>query len=331
MKIAIISHRNIINHVAIQPVVAFENALKDISGGKLYSPYRYLVSAKFKSNGLIDMSCFSRYLVDIYRPDAIFCTLMNPQWCRILKYFHFDYTKSKLILYIIDTWESYLSDFDKMIKDLKVDYLFVAYKELVSHFSSEFKIPVEWLPLAADTRIFKDWGEEKTYDVYAMGRRHEPHHRVLKKLAEEGKLKYLFNERGKKCHIPIECSPIGLAMLINRSRFFLVSPQDIMEESYDATISPIVPRYFEGIACKAMLIGIRPRSGELEELFPFDNVMVDIDIEGAEFYEKIKYYISHNDEYQCIVDRNYEHLHDNHSYKNRAEKVLSSIVASLTF
>jgi len=300
----------------------------DISGGAIFSPSRQSVAVKLSTSGWLDTSLLSRQRLKRYTPDTIFCALIQPSYYRALKFLLPYRKKHKLVLYLVDTWEHQLDAFDELIAECQPDLLFIAYRQSIPHFESKWDIPVEWLPLAVDTDVFRDWGEEKEFDVYAMGRRYEPHHNILKQLDSENKIRYLYNEKGKNCSVPIAREPQDLSRLINKCRYFLVSPQDIMtqsQEAYDKSISPIVPRYFEGIASGTMLLGVRPHSGELEDLFPFDDVMADVELDGSNLLECILRYKYDAELYKKIVDRNYKHLQEHHSYRHRAEQVLSII------
>ena len=70
-----------------------------------------------------------------------------------------------------------------------------------------------------------------------------------------------------------------------------------------------------------MIIGLK--SETFDELFPYKAMLSFNDNE--DFNEVIEYYESHPEEYQEIIDKNYEYVINNHSWGNRVNQILEII------
>lgn len=118
-----------------------------------------------------------------------------------------------------------------------------------------------------------------------------------------------------------EFSDLGEA--IAKTSFFILSPRDVDDKIFTGKISDVTARFYEGMASKTLLIGYKPKD-TFDELFPYENAMIEV--EGYEdFCNKIDYYLSHPEEYQKIIDHNYEYLMANHRWKNRVRQMVEEL------
>ena len=79
---------------------------------------------------------------------------------------------------------------------------------------------------------------------------------------------------------------------------------------------------YEAMACKTLIIGFKPDSFDC--LFPED-AMVTLKKDGSDFFSIIDFYESHPEEYNRIVNRNYELLMERHTWSNRLESMIEII------
>ena len=111
-----------------------------------------------------------------------------------------------------------------------------------------------------------------------------------------------------------------LGQEINKTHFFIVSPRNVDEGSLTGEISDVTARFYEGMACKTMLVGIKPKD-TFDLLFPNRNAMIEItDYEG--FRDVIDYYLAQPTEYQAIVEENYRYLMAEHTWCHRANSLI---------
>ena len=113
---------------------------------------------------------------------------------------------------------------------------------------------------------------------------------------------------------------------------FWLSPQDVRELKRKAKLCGITEtavirillhgyepkekpdaRFYEAMACKTLIIGYKPDT--FDELFPSDAM---IDLENDEtLNDVIRFFEEHPEEYQRIVDRNYDLIVKKHTWKER--------------
>ena len=79
----------------------------------------------------------------------------------------------------------------------------------------------------------------------------------------------------------------------------------IENSSVTGQISDVTARFYEAMACKTLIIGFKPDTFDC--LFPED-AMVTLKKDGSDFFSIIDFYESHPEEYNRIVNRNYELL-----------------------
>jgi hypothetical protein len=136
-----------------------------------------------------------------------------------------------------------------------------------------------YLPFAADTTVFAERGLERDIDILSMGRRYEPLHQAILKYADANGLNYLFRERTGFIDDPME-----LGRLASRARYFVCTPTDLNPLRPTGGFSPLVMRYFEGLAAGCRLLGALPKSGEYEQLLP-RGAMLEVNVDGSDFAE----------------------------------------------
>lgn len=134
-----------------------------------------------------------------------------------------------------------------------------------------------YLPFAADLNTFQDTDAERDIDILSMGRRSEPLHEALLELSDTRGLNYLYREKTGFLD-----DPRDLGKLAARARYFVVSPPP---PERSGGFSPVVMRYFEGLAAGCRLLGDLPGSGEFEELLPVRSLL-EVKSDGSDLAEK---------------------------------------------
>ncbi|MFC1964488.1 glycosyltransferase [Chloroflexota bacterium] len=215
-----------------------------------------------------------------------------------------NYKDKKIILYIIDAWEPSLTRLSSLIEKYRIDIVLCGYLQ-AHEFLREKHKSVYWLPQGFDSSIYKDYQLEKRFTAMQAGRKHPGLHSFFLNYCKETDYIHHFIEGN-----------IKLAEHINQSRFFGVTPLSLVNPDRAGSISPVTQRYYLGMACKAMLVGFKPQSEEFNLLFADDVRMIEYK-NDEQLREELEYYLKRPDEYQKIVDRNYEFVQKNHSWENR--------------
>ena len=104
-----------------------------------------------------------------------------------------------------------------------------------------------------------------------------------------------------------------LATEIARTKYFVAAPQSKENTELTGRVSDVTARFYEAMACKTLIIGYKPDT--FDELFPSDAM---IDLENDEtLNDVIRFFEEHPEEYQRILDRNYDLLVKKHTWKER--------------
>ena len=229
---------------------------------------------------------------------------------------------NKIGIFCYDVWEPEFDGWQKVFDEINPDYIFFGFKKSYEHFK-ELGYNAYWVPLSGDFEVFKPYNEEKTRLFMQMGRRNDPlHEKILSYLKkhnlEDNRDNYVYRkDKGEQIYDDIN----ELAREISRTKYFVSVPK--MYENFKRTgnIADTICRYYEGMACKTMLIGMKPET--FDELFPF-KAMISFN-DNEDFDEQIEYYETHRDEYDEIVNRNYEYIMKHHSWANRVKQILEII------
>lgn len=320
-RICILSRqRDYPRHVSEDSIKAFEHALisDDHFICKYIYKYQLIISKRFPIINNFVINHWVKKINNI-NPDYVFIIAMNPavlyEEKEILKGI-----KSKIIVYCIDTWGSRINTWAEVINYIGVEFIFCSNLKSVDIFNNFCKRAF-FLPYSMNTKYFHPRSFNKSRLFIQLGRKNRTLHEYTIKYLEEKKLpkyEYAYQKDRKIMYKNF----IKLAEEINKTLFFLVSPRDVDEPDYTGGISDVTARFYEGMACKSLLVGYKPKDS-YDLLFPKDSM---ITVESYDDFKKtIDYYITHLDEYNEKVSRNYEFLMANHTWKRRKDYLLQTL------
>ncbi len=230
---------------------------------------------------------------------------------------------NEIALYNYDCWEPEFEEWRKVIDEINPEYLFFAYKLTDEYYRSK-GYNSHWAPLSADFEVFRYKNLPKTRMFMQMGRFNDEMHRnILNYLKnhglEDNRDNYAYRRSREETLYP---DYTELVDAINQTKYFVCVPKYYENFKRTGNINDIICRYFEGMICKTMIIGRKPETWD--ELFPED-AMITFKEDGSDFDEKIDYFENHPEEYQRIVDRNYDYILEHHSWGNRLETIMKTI------
>ena len=229
---------------------------------------------------------------------------------------------NKVSVYCYDVWEPEFDDWQKAFDEVGFDYIFFGYKKSCEHFR-ELGYNGYWVPLSGDFEVFKPNNEKKTRLFMQMGRRNDVlHEKILEYLKKHGledsRENYVYRkDKGEDIYPDIH----ELAYEIGKTKYFVCVPKFYENFKRTGNINETICRYYEGMACKTLPIGMK--SETFDELFPY-KAMISFN-DGEDFEEEIGYYESHPEEYEAIVEKNYDYVTKNHSWGNRVKQILEII------
>jgi len=229
---------------------------------------------------------------------------------------------NQISVYCYDVWEPEFADWKKAFDDVGFDYIFFGFKQSYEYYKA-LGYNAFWVPLSGDFEVFKPYEEKKTRLFIQMGRRNDDlHEKILNYLKEHGledsRENYVYRkDRNERIFPDID----ELAKEISRSKYFVCVPKYYENFKRTGNINSTICRFYEGMACKTMLLGMKSYS--FDELFPY-KAMISFN-DGEDFDEQIEYYESHPEEYEAIVNKNYDYIMKHHTWGNRVNQILEII------
>jgi len=202
----------------------------------------------------------------------------------------------------------------------KFDAVFSVSKENFLNSYPELQHKFKWLPWSVNTKIYRDWKQNKEYDYLLMGLINTPTHGRYK--FREAVLNK-FNNLPNFTHIahpghlvswdkePIV--DIKYAKEINKAKIFFTCGSNLKY--------PIL-KFFEVPACKTLLIA-EPNNDILE--LGFKDAENFIACNFTNFEEKAKYYLNNNRSREEIINNGYHFIQRNHSNQIRAHQFVNSV------
>ena len=214
--------------------------------------------------------------------------------------------------FVIDAWKPVVTKIGLAATIERLDPCFVAYLEATTDLKRRFPFgKFVWLPHACNTDIFYPRQEGKPNFAFYMGRRHEPLHQALIKYCEARGLKYLYFDRF------VFGEELGRAA--SSAQYFVASPREIIDPKTNSAYNPISPRYFEGLAAGARILGTLPKSGEYSALLPAD-ALCEVALDGSDLAERLDR-DRRNPENQRAVDAATVLVREHHSWRRRGQQV----------
>jgi len=219
--------------------------------------------------------------------------------------------------FVLDAWKNSLTKIGIVATIERLNPCFVAYREAKDELERRFPLAkFVWLPFGAHTDTFYPRKEEKSVFAFWMGRRHEPLHRALLAYCEARGLTYVYSNDGR-------FTTEELGRLTSSAQYFVATPPDLDNAERTGGFSPLVMRYFEGLAAGTRLLGVLPRSGEYESILPTD-AFCQVSADGSDLAERLDEDRS-NPNNQRAVDAASEFVREHHSWRRRGEQVFNHL------
>lgn len=217
--------------------------------------------------------------------------------------------------WVIDAWAPQARKIGRLAAIQRLSPLFVGSSEAEADLCRTFPgLDVRWLPFAANTATFRDRGLERDVFAYWMGRRSKPLHEALERYCRERSLVYRVDRLGGE----------ELGRMVSRSRYFVVTPRDLDDPGLTGGYSPLAFRYFEGLAAGARLLGVAPRSGELERLLPAD-ALLRVPADGVGLAEALDRDVAGEAAARAATERAQRHVIAHHAWQDRADVIHAAL------
>jgi spore maturation protein CgeB len=248
--------------------------------------------------------------------------------------------KNKISLILSRIWST--TSFKERTKlreegyELNTDESYYEYN-IMEKIQSEVNCPVVSWAHCFDPTIFKDYGEEKTWDIGFMGR--HPYHYPLRKkmlslmiddlryrykVSYSGGIPYAWGWREDMNGIRSSNRPGGnfwgdeYSRRINQCKLFVTD---------GSWLNVAIPKYFECMASRSLLLAPLPDNSK--DLYMGDTINM-VDVNRNSLKEKIEYYVENESERKKITDVGYEMVNKYHTAKIRVDelmKILKEVIA----
>lgn len=161
--------------------------------------------------------------------------------------------------------------------------------------------------------------------VYSVGRRSAITHKSFLRLAaSEGTLYLHDTTSADRVLDPIEHRAL-VANIAKRSRYYIVNPGLIDRPDVRGDQIEIGNRYFEGAAAGNILLGERPRNGEFERLFDWQDSLIDLPYNSPDADEIIRALDRQPERQAEIQKRNVQQSLLRHDWAYRWEAILQHV------
>ena len=216
-------------------------------------------------------------------------------------------------IYMYDAWPRFHCWIFPLLDFFNVKWVFFSSKQVYEIFNKKYghiQCKALWVPeaLEIDDYKFKP-ANDRDIDVLEFGRMYIKYHELIKgALIHRGK-KHIFKTPDMHS---LFVGRSAFTQALASSRIVICVPSNITNPERSEFISTMTLRYLQAMASKCLIVGILP--SDMEELFGY-NPIVEIDISRAG--NQILDILGHYDQYQPLIERNYQEVVASHQWKNR--------------
>ncbi|MCA8958160.1 MAG: glycosyltransferase [Planctomycetes bacterium] len=183
------------------------------------------------------------------------------------------------------------------------------------------------LPLGIDAVQFCPFPRppRPVIDVYWMGRIAPAHHHALQTEAERNGLFYMFNSTWAENVTEPREHRVLRSRLIKHTALFGVQPAKFNEPEVVGKQSEIGFRYFEGAAAGAALIGHAARAPSFDEIFPWDDAVIEMPDAADELVPFIRDLLAQRDRLERIRRDSVTHCLTHHDWLYRLYAIFDQL------
>ena len=217
-------------------------------------------------------------------------------------------------VYLFDAWPSKHREIVHFVKSWGVQYAFVSSSQAAQRLSvASDSCTFIWVPEGIDAEQYRARTPgEKDIDVLQLGRKHQPWHDMVHP-ASAGAFSYLYEETKGQIIFPERRDFVeGLG----RAKISICFPSSITHPERAGDIETMTVRYLQSIASKCLIVGRAP--AEMIELFGYNPV---IDADMSDPAGQIKSILRNYQDYASLVERNYDAVVREHTWKRRWERM----------
>jgi hypothetical protein len=190
------------------------------------------------------------------------------------------------VCYMAEVYAGQVAELGHLLRRLEdFDQIFQCFAGSVDAIGKIVNKPCHHLPHAVDVLRFTPYPKPpaRVIDVLSIGRRSEPVHQALRRLAATREFFYLHDTLPASLvrpPNPVEHREM-LASAARVSRFFVTYPAKFGDDEPHGQ-SEVGGRYFEGAAAGAVLLGQAPGVSAFHREFPWPDAVVELKTDGSD-------------------------------------------------
>lgn len=230
----------------------------------------------------------------------------------------------RTVVYCYDCWEPEYDWWESFFCRHRFELIFFSARDSAEHFTR--RLPSArciWLPEATDPSGYSSETllAARALDVIELGRRWSTYHDAIALRLEREERTHLYESRPGDVIYP---SRRELVEGLGDARISVLFPSSLTHPSRSGAVTTVTHKYFESMASGCLLVGRSPK--ELIDIFGYNPVIEASDEEPA---EQLVALLNRIDDYQELVDRNYQRLLEVGTWDARVPELLSAIESTL--
>jgi len=223
------------------------------------------------------------------------------------------------ILYLFDAWPKYYPLICKIAKAYNITHLFVSSKESAGKLDTLLdNTKVYWCPEGCKLDEYKPYDyKDKDIDVLQFGRKYDYWHNLVIDGFRQQKISYLYEKNKGQL---VFKSRSDFLNGLGRTKISICFPMSITNYEISGGISTMTYRYFQSMASKCLIIGIKP--DEMNYLFDYEPI-IQVDYNNP--VQQISEIIKNFNDYIPLIERNYHECISKHSWQSRWKMIRETI------
>jgi len=223
------------------------------------------------------------------------------------------FTSRSNFIYMYDVWPRFHGWIFPLLDFFNIKCIFFSSKQVYEIFTEKYKhikCKAFWIPEALQIDDYKfNAYHTRNIDVLEFGRMYDEYHELIKgALADQGR-NHIFRTPDK--YFLFADKP-AFTQALASSKIVICVPSNITNPERSEYISSMTLRYLQAMASKCLIVGLLPT--DMEELFGY-NPIVAIDMPRAD--TQILEILENYEQYQPLIEKNYQAVVTNHQWKNR--------------
>jgi len=243
-------------------------------------------------------------------------------WPKIARLFPVGYYR-EIIPLCFDCWPDDYSRWEQLFRTNNVKTAFFTARQSCRYFQHTIPgMKSFWLAEACDPDEypFPQRLVDRPIDVLELGRRHEPYHRSITPPLSAAGSHHLYLKDSQRRMFPTRQE---LMQVWENTKISICFPKSTTSHDRSGGVETVTFRYFESIASRCLIVGHCP--SELEEIFGYNPV---IEVDHADSAQQLLDILNTINDYQGLVDRNYQRVREVGSWDARVETMLDTLISA---